>query len=109
MAKLSAYTILVQDDAERDLDEIIRYVARGSPLNAGRLTDRFTQRICSLEKLPRRCPLARENGSASLELRQLLVGPYRIVFGIIDQTVHVLRVIHASRDTLPPDQIPDPY
>ncbi len=64
--------------------------------------------IRSLETLPRRYPLARENGSPSLELRQLLVGPYRVIFGVMDRTVHILRVIHASRDTLPPPQIPDP-
>ena len=108
MAALPTFHIVVHPRAEDALDRIIAGIAYESPLNGARFALRLAQKIKSLQRLPAACPYARENGHASIEVRQLLVGSYHMIFNIQSTTVHVLRVIHAKRDTLPPDELPDP-
>jgi plasmid stabilization system protein ParE len=55
--------------------------------------------IASLQEMPRRCPLARENAFFSQEVRQMLYGrgrhTYRILFTILDdQAIPVVRILH---------------
>jgi hypothetical protein len=55
--------------------------------------------------MPTRCPAAREHDEYAGDLRQLAFGlgrrpTHRIIFGIEDQTVTVLRVRHTSQRDL---------
>ncbi len=55
--------------------------------------------ISSLQEMPRRCSLARENAIFSQEVRQLLYGRgnavYRILFVVLDdQPIPTVRVLH---------------
>ena len=64
--------------------------------------------IASLQEMPRRCTVARENNFFSQEIRQLLYGhgkqAYRIVFTILDDamipTVRILYIRHVSQKTI---------
>ncbi|MEC4803297.1 MAG: type II toxin-antitoxin system RelE/ParE family toxin [Jaaginema sp. PMC 1079.18] len=64
--------------------------------------------IASLQKMPRRCPLAREDAFFSQEVRQLLykrgTQTYRILFTVLDDqpipTVRILHVRHAAQKTI---------
>ncbi len=64
--------------------------------------------ISSLQEMPRRCPIARENVLFSQEIRQLLYGrgkaTYRILFTVLDDqvtpTVRVLHVRHAVQKAI---------
>lgn len=64
--------------------------------------------IVSLQEMPRRCPIARENKFFSQEIRQLLYGrskqAYRILFTILDDqpipTVRILYIRHVSQKTV---------
>jgi plasmid stabilization system protein ParE len=65
--------------------------------------------IRSLTTNPERCPLASEVSELGLELRELLYGKrpgvYRILFTIDGQTVNIVRVRHAARDRLKPEDL----
>jgi hypothetical protein len=55
--------------------------------------------ISSLQEMPRRCALARENAFFSQEVRQLVYGQgqstYRILFTVLDdQKVPTVRILH---------------
>ncbi|MBD2215222.1 type II toxin-antitoxin system RelE/ParE family toxin [Nostoc linckia FACHB-104] len=55
--------------------------------------------IVSLQEMPRRCSIAREDAFFSQEIRQLLYGQgkqtYRILFTVLeDQTVPTVRILH---------------
>lgn len=61
----------------------------------------------SLADFPRRCPLAPEHDVFDVEVRQLLYGTYRLLFGLRDtdddgeyDTVRILHVRHASQRPL---------
>jgi hypothetical protein len=64
--------------------------------------------ISSLQEMPRRCGIARENAFFSQEVRQLIYGrgksAYRILFTVLDDqkvpTVRILHVRNASQRTL---------
>jgi plasmid stabilization system protein ParE len=61
----------------------------------------------SLEKRPRRCPLAPENAFFEEEIRQLIYGKHRILFTVEGETVFVLRVRHSAQDYLKPEENED--
>lgn len=59
--------------------------------------------IQSLEKMPKRCALARENQHFRQEIRQLLYGKgrntYRIIFTVIEnQDSPFVRILHVRHD-----------
>lgn len=64
--------------------------------------------IISLQEMPRRCAIAREDAFFSQEIRQLLYGQgkqtYRILFTVLDDlpvpTVRILHIRHASQQTI---------
>ena len=64
--------------------------------------------ISSLQTMPRRCAIARENDFFSQEIRQLIYGKgkhtYRILFTVLEElaqpTVRILHIRNASQQTL---------
>lgn len=69
--------------------------------------------IDGLATMPKRHPRAREADLfPGIDLRQVLVGPYRVIFKVGSRTVDVLHIRHAARLGLdpsagdPPDSSP---
>lgn len=79
-----------------------------SPVKASQWYSGLLQAIESLDQMPRRCSLARENRYFSQEIRQLLYGQgrnsYRVLFTILEgqdvSTVRILHIRHASQQTI---------
>ncbi|BAY61377.1 plasmid stabilization system protein [Calothrix brevissima NIES-22] len=71
--------------------------------------------IVSLQEMPRRCPLAREDAFFSQEIRQLLYGQgkqtYRILFTVLEDqaipTVRILHIRHAAQKTIGEPEVED--
>ena len=89
--------------ARKHLKGVHDYVAADSPAYARRLVDRLTRRTEQLESFP-------ESGGKVLEyddpmIRELLEGPYRIIYRVRPNRVDVLAVIHSARQ-LPEDPPP---
>ncbi len=71
--------------------------------------------IVSLQEMPRRCPIAREDAFFSQEIRQLLYGQgkqiYRILFTVLEDqpipTVRILYIRHAAQKTIGEPQVED--
>ena len=100
------HRVFIHPDAEADLDAIIAAIAAEYPLTARRVAERFADQIRTLASFPRLGALAREHGSYELELRQSNIYAYRVIYTIARRTVHVLRIIHASRQNLRPGDLP---
>lgn len=87
--------IIVDADAEADLDAIAAYIERESPHAALRVLDRLR---ATFEKIAH-MPTGREgrmDGTLERPVRGL---PYVIAFDLPDpNTLRVLRVIHGARD-----------
>jgi plasmid stabilization system protein ParE len=95
------YSVELAPQVDRDLDEIYAYLTENaSPTVALRITDRIYDRITGLKFYPHSCPTAPESKATTLEVRNALVGVYRVLFYVHDQQVHVVHVRHGRRDKI---------
>ena len=89
--------IFWSDIAEADLDDIYDYIARDVPYYAELFVDRLIKATDKLEDYPRigrRVPEADQWD----DIRELIVQGYRIIYLAADKEIHILTVIHGSRD-----------
>lgn len=91
------YRVVVTSEAEQNLDELFRFVALDNPAAARKVVAVLRKRVKTLASMPKRCPRAPEDGLDGLEIRHLVHGRYRIIFGIDGKTVVVLQVRHGAR------------
>lgn len=88
--------------AQRDLDDIVDFIARDSEINAAVVLGRLQQQALSLDLFAergRRIPeLAGGRRSQRTHWRELLVRPWRIVYAVEGESVLVLAVVDGRRD-----------
>lgn len=101
--------VVLQRLAVRDLDDAYRWAASNAPEAAAHWLTRFEHSLVTLSENPDRCPVARENAKADLELREFLFGRrpsvFRVIFTIEPDTVRILRILRAQRRFLTRTQI----
>jgi len=97
------YSVMIQPAAEADLENAYLYIAHESPKNALNWFFQMQSEIRTLESLPFRCPLAPENSVFDQEIRQLIVGKYRVLFTVKSPHVHILHVRHGAQLRLFPE------
>jgi plasmid stabilization system protein ParE len=86
------------DTAQAHLDGIYQYIEQNSPEYAKRMVDRLTwrsQQIGSFPQSGRRVPEYQME-----QIREVIEGPYRIIYYIKSDQIDVLAVIHAARNVL---------
>ena len=98
------YLVELTARAERDLNLLYDQIRAAESIAAARWFNSLEEAIYTLERLPRRCPLAPEAKKTRLPLRHLLYGRkpnvYRVIYEI-DQprrTVRVLTIRHGAMD-----------
>lgn len=101
-AQRQRYEVVVQPGAEIEIENAYQFIARDSPERAERWRERLLAKVVSLERWPRRCPVAPENDAFDEEIQHLLCGSYRLVFTVLEpkREVHVLHVRHVRRRAL---------
>jgi plasmid stabilization system protein ParE len=99
------YEVYIADKARRQFEDAARWWAENRSVEqAERWYRGFVAAIQSLERLPERCPLAREGDAFPIELRELHYGlgsrpTHRAIFAIRPSRVIVYSVRHlAQRD-----------
>ncbi len=102
------YRVVLHRLAREDLDEAYGWVACRAPATAERWLNRFHLALRTLETLPERQPLAKENGKVDIELREFLFGTsaiFRVLFTIDRETVRILRIRRGQRRALTKDEL----
>ena len=84
--------------ALRDLEVIVRYIAMDSPRYAERFSKRLVQAPRVLREYPSVGRIVPECQLANF--RELILGAYRIIYEIRQETCYIEAVIHASRDLM---------
>ncbi len=107
---MSTYRVIVTETAEGEIDAALAYLLLRSPDAARDFQEGMDKTILSLSEMPRRCPLAPEDGVITRPLRQLIYRhgrtAYRILFTIFEAEgdapafVRVLRVLHGAQQQL---------
>ena len=86
------------DTAEGHLDAIYAYIALDSPEYAKHMVDRLTRRSQQIADFPlsgRRVPEYDMD-----QIREVIEGPYRIIYHIKPDQIDVVAVIHGAMDAL---------
>jgi len=94
------HPVLMTAGAERDLESIYDYISKfDSPANADHVLDHLLQCIRNLGRAPERGAHPRELSTLGIrEYRQVLYKPYRIIYRICNQQVHVYLIADGRRD-----------
>lgn len=87
------------DRSIADLTEIRDYIAKDSPSNAASFMAKIVDSVETLTDLPRRGRRVPEYPEVD-DLREILVGGYRILHLTRQEEVNVVTVLHGSRDLL---------
>jgi toxin ParE1/3/4 len=99
-----AYRVKVTGGAQRDLIDISERIVVDGSVAAARWFSRLEAAIDTLERFPRRCPVAPESKKSNRELRHLLYGSkrdvYRVIYDIDEpqKLVRVRAVRHSAMD-----------
>ena len=94
------FNVYLIEDAEKDLFDIYRYVARNdSASNANSLIEKLEKTILRLEQMPDRGHLPPElERIGVLEFREVFYKPYRIIYQITGKNVYVHCILDGRRD-----------
>lgn len=83
------------DNAIQNLIAIYDYISQDSPFYAQKMVDRLTRRSQQIAAFPRsgrRVPEYRDD-----DLREIIEGPYRLIYRIKSEQLDVIAVIHGAR------------
>jgi len=86
------------DTAQGHLDAIREYIAQNSPEYAQRMVDRLTRRSQQIAAFPLSGRIVPEYQLD--QIREVIEGPYRIIYYIKPDQIDVLAVLHGAQDAL---------
>ncbi len=96
------FRVVLHSKALGEMLDAADYIAEeGYPEASRRWFDELREKLRSLESHPHRCGYAREHreGEAD-ELRQFLFYSHRVIYCVLGEEVHILRVRHHRQDEL---------
>ncbi len=85
--------------AQRDLKQVIDYIAIDSSGNAMQILKKIKQKVSDLYTMPDRgriVPELKEQGINTY--REMIIAPWKVIYRISDSTVFVLSVIDSRRN-----------
>ena len=97
-----SHIVELAKSADRDLEALFDYVAATrSSDEAHTLLDQLAEHAGTLETFPERGPVSPELAAAGvLEFRQLLHGPYRLIYKLQKRRVIVVAIVDGRRNLL---------
>ena len=95
----SKYKVIWASVAEKDLKNIIEYIAEESPQNALKILTKIRLNASGLYTLPERGRIVSELKDQGILLyRELIIAPWRLIYRISGQEIFVLSVIDSRRN-----------
>jgi len=94
------HSVLLTDDAVRDLEELDAYItAQDGPGGAEHVLAKIADAFISLEELPERGSYPPELAAIGVhEYREVFFKPYRIIYRVRKKTIYVYLVADGRRD-----------
>lgn len=81
-----------------DIRQRYHQIHEASPANAKSWYLNLVAAIKTLEHLALRCPIADEAADIHLDIRQLVVGRYRVLYFVQANSVEILHIRHVRHD-----------
>ena len=99
---MNVYKIIITKRAERDLQDIWKYIADdlSEPRIADKLLDRIDKHILNLAEMPKRHKLVSDSRLAMQGVRLLHIGNYTVFYTVAEKEkiVNIIRVLYSRRD-----------
>ena len=94
------FTVLLTNDAARDLDELYDYIAlHDAPRKADYVLEQIEKAFSKLSEFPERGAYPKELLAIGIrEYREIFFKPYRIIYRVMGKNVYVLLVVDGRRD-----------
>jgi len=94
------FTVLLTNDAARDLDELYDYIAlHDAPRKADYVLEQIEKAFSKLSGFPERGAHPKELLAIGVrEYREIFFKPYRIIYRVMDKNVYVLLMVDGRRD-----------
>lgn len=93
------YDVRWSETSEKDLIDIIEYIAEDNPLNAYGIFKKIKRKTFSLYTFPDRGRIVPELQAQGItQYRELVVPPWRIIYRISERKVYVLSVLDGRRN-----------
>jgi toxin ParE1/3/4 len=95
-----AFQVVLTEDAERDLEDLITYIAQNdSPRDAEHVLGRILDIADSLTDEPTRGSTPKElRELGDSEYRQVFFKPYRLIYRVVEQQVVIYLIADGRRD-----------
>lgn len=90
------YKIFITANAQSNLEEIVNYIKRDSKDRARTWLKNIQEKINSLKTYPKRGRKVPEY-EGEKEIREIIVGVYRVIYEIDNDEIYVLYVYHGAR------------
>ena len=104
---MTQYKVELSAQAEADVGEIYQYIRQHGPANPDRWKIGLDRKLASIETFAEAYSFAPENEYTQLAIRQLLYGPFRILYEVQESSVFVLTVRHGARQFIEPEEFGD--
>ncbi|MCL2696288.1 MAG: type II toxin-antitoxin system RelE/ParE family toxin [Clostridiales bacterium] len=99
---MDKYRIELAEAAKRDLREMHAYITDNlsEPILADKLLDKIETEILTLQQMPKRYALERDNQLKQRSLRKLIVENYLVIYTVHDnvKAVYIARILYNRRD-----------
>ena len=99
------FRVEIPDEARRDIDAAYEYIRRHGPGDPVQWFRGIESKLLSLQDFADWSGFAPEDNYSREEIRQILYGPFRILYLIRDEIVRVLTVRHGARRFLSAGEI----
>jgi toxin ParE1/3/4 len=89
------FPVILTPQALEDLQQIVSFIARDNPERARSFGNELIDRALSLANLSERGRITPELSDESV--REIVHGPYRIIYETLSKKIYVLRFWHGAR------------
>jgi toxin ParE1/3/4 len=95
----AGYTVLWTEVAERDLREIITFIAGDNVQNALHVLENIRDKASELYTFPERGRVVPELHSNGVFIyRELIISPWRVLYRIADSNIYITAVLDSRRN-----------
>lgn len=94
------FTVLLTNDAARDLEEIYEYISlRDAPEKANYVLDKIESTLTRLSESPERGAFTKELLALGIrDYREIFFKPYRIIYRVVSKNVYIFLIVDGRRD-----------
>jgi toxin ParE1/3/4 len=93
------YDVIWAQTAEKDLIDIIEYIAAGNPAIACEIFLKIKKRAANLATFPERCRIVPElHDQGIIQYRELIISPWRIIFRIAEKGVFIMSMLDSRQN-----------